>query len=172
MCACTDDFASQKSLQQSLLIVYASVKAVAMATPHPLTWSHQHSPKLGSCVSSVYSRNSNPALMMVSSQTSRMMRACCQREGEGRGGKERREQILRMHQRAVERSHYTHTHSHTHALPPPTHTFTYHPNKWLSTNTSILSLMLLNIPFSWPGVSSRQSSQYVRSGSDLPSLGS
>ena len=89
-CTYTFDFVPMKSVCTCIYCipcyvcvhVHMLVSAVAAAVPQ-LTWSHQHSPKLGSCVSRVYSANSNPALMMLSSQTSRMMRACSPREGKG-----------------------------------------------------------------------------------------
>ena len=40
------------------------------------TWSHQHSPKLGSCTSSVYSSNSKPILRRVNRNQSLKMSAC------------------------------------------------------------------------------------------------
>ena len=41
-----------------------------------LTWSHQHSPKLGSWHSSVYSKNSKPALSMCRIHMSLRMSPC------------------------------------------------------------------------------------------------
>ena len=43
---------------------------------HTLTWSHQHSPKLGSWHSRVYSISSNPTLRMFRMNTSRTISAC------------------------------------------------------------------------------------------------
>ena len=129
------------------------VSAVTVAVPR-LTWSHQHSPKLGSCVSRVYSANSNPALMMLSSQTSRMMRACSPREG--KGGEEG-VGILRyiggwwmgktthMHTCTCTRTHTdactnTHTHTHTHAHTQTlaqTHAHTHTPSHTTPTGGSV-----------------------------------
>ena len=117
------------------------VAAVTVAVPR-LTWSHQHSPKLGSCVSRVYSANSNPALMMLSNQTSRMMRACSPREGTG--GEEG--YGLEVHWRVVEGLNYTHahlhmhTHTHTHAhtqTHAQTHAHTHTPSHTTPTGGSV-----------------------------------